>query len=107
MMEAAPSAPFVVSKTDLLLEFLIVPLDPPAQLGKVDGLAEAEVGRQRRKPVFGRLRLALGPLDQQPLLRQCLRDQAVMPDGDAHARKARRQPIGRAFPPLDPAPGAL
>ena len=50
MMEAAPPAPFEVPKPDFLLEFLIVPLDTPAQLGKVDELAEADIGWQRRQP---------------------------------------------------------
>src|SRR6202171_3894170 len=60
VMEAAPSAPFIVSKPYLLLEFLIISLDTPAQLGKVDEPAEADVRRQRREPVFGRLGFALG-----------------------------------------------
>src|SRR6266849_2677635 len=107
MMEAAPSAPFIVSKPDLLLEFLIVPLDTPAQLGKVDEPAEADVRRQRREPVFGRLGFAIGPLDQQPLLQQQFRDQLVMPDANAHAREARRQPIGRAFSPPNRAQARL
>src|SRR6202040_323581 len=107
MMEATPSAPFIVTKPDLLLEFLIIALDTPAQLGKVDEAAEADVCRQRREPVFGRLGLAMGPLDQQPLLQQQFRDQLIMPDTDAHACKARSQPIGRTFPPPDRAPGAL
>src|ERR1700731_2017540 len=107
MMEAAPSAPFIVPKPDLLLELLIVPLDTPAQLGEVDELAEADIRRQRREPIFGRLGFALGPLDQQPLLRHQFRDQPIMPDPNPHARKARSQPIGRSFPPPDPAPGML
>src|ERR1019366_3277299 len=107
MMEAAPSAPFIVPEPDFLLEFLIVPLDTPAQLGKVDELAEADIRRQRREPIFGRLGFALGPLDQQPLLRQQFRDQPIMPDPNAHARKTRRQPIGRPFSPPDRAPGTL
>ena len=48
MMEAAPPAPLIVSKPDLLLELLIVALDTPAQLGKVDELAEADIRWQRR-----------------------------------------------------------
>ena len=36
MMEATPAAPFVVTEPDLLLEFLIVALDAPAQLGEID-----------------------------------------------------------------------
>src|SRR5206468_1347598 len=86
MMEAAPPAPFIVPKPDLLLEFLIVPLDTPAQLGKIDEPTEADVRRQRREPVFGWRGAALGPLDQQPFLQQQLRDQLVMPDANAHAR---------------------
>ena len=34
MMEAAPAAAFVVTEPDLLLEFLIVALDAPAQLAR-------------------------------------------------------------------------
>ena len=40
MMEAAPPAPFEVPKPDFLLEFMIVALDTPAQLGGVDQPAE-------------------------------------------------------------------
>ena len=36
MMEASPAAPFVVSKPHLLLEILVVALDPPAPLGHAD-----------------------------------------------------------------------
>jgi hypothetical protein len=51
VVEAAPPTPFLIAKTKLLLEFLIIALDPPAW-----------------KAIFGRLGLALRPLDQQPLL---------------------------------------
>ena len=44
MMEAAPPAPFEVSKPDLLLELEIVALDTPTQLGEVDEFAEADIG---------------------------------------------------------------
>jgi len=44
VMEAAPPAPFEVPKPDLLLEFQIVPLDTPAQLGEVDEFAKADIG---------------------------------------------------------------
>src|ERR1700689_4379436 len=33
MMEASPSAPFVVAELDLLLEFLVIALDAPAHFG--------------------------------------------------------------------------
>src|SRR6266852_4643486 len=69
MMKAAPAASLIVSEPDLLLELLIVALDAPAQFGEIDQLAEADLLRQGREPVFGRFFFALRPLDQQPLLR--------------------------------------
>src|SRR5260370_2882434 len=107
MMEAAPAAALIVPKPDLLLELLIVPLDAPAHLGEIDKSAEADVRRQCREPIFGRFGFALGPFDQQPFLLQRGRVQPIMPDADAHACKARGQPISRAFPPSDRAPGSL
>src|SRR5258707_3467295 len=107
MMEATPSAPLIVAKTDLLLELLIVPLDAPAHLRKIDEPTEADVRRQCREPIFGRLGLTLRPFDQQPLLQQLLWNQLVMTYANAHPRKARGQPIRRAFPPPHRAPGPL
>src|SRR5262245_16850318 len=107
MMEASPSTPFIVAKPDLLLEFLIIALDPPAHHGAIDQPTEADVRRQRRKPVFDRSRLARGPFDEQPLLRQQFRDRLIIADPYAHACEARRQPIGRARSPSDRAPSPL
>jgi hypothetical protein len=36
MVESPPASALVVAKADLLLELLIVPLDAPAQLGKIN-----------------------------------------------------------------------
>ena len=36
MVKASPAAAFIVTETDLLLEFEIVAFDPPAQLGLID-----------------------------------------------------------------------
>jgi hypothetical protein len=66
MVEATPSTPFEVAEPNLLLEFLIIALDAPAQFGDVDETAQGDVLWQGRKPVFSRLVLALRPLDQQP-----------------------------------------
>ena len=68
MVEAAPAAAFIVTEADLLLEFEVVALDPPAQLGLIDHAFERDVGRQRGEPVVIRFGVALRPLDQQPLL---------------------------------------
>ena len=40
MVKAAPTAAFIVTEADLLLEFEIVALDPPAQLGLIDHMLE-------------------------------------------------------------------
>src|SRR6266851_742703 len=61
MMEATPSASFIMPEPDLLLELLIIAFDAPAQLGGVDQIAECDAARQGRKPILGRLLLALGP----------------------------------------------
>ena len=45
MVEAAPAAAFVVAEAELLLELLVVPLDPPAQLGEGDETFQGRVGR--------------------------------------------------------------
>ena len=72
MVKAEPSASFEMPEADLLLEFLIVALDAPAQLGGVDQIAKRNASRQGREPIFCGLFLALWPLDQQPLLRRLL-----------------------------------
>src|SRR5438874_13510408 len=107
MVEASPSASLVVPEPDFLLELLIVTLDPPAHLGDIDELAEADLCRQSGEPVFGRLVLVLGPFNQQPLLCDLPGNCTIVPDAHAHTGKARGEPIGRAFAPADRAPGML
>lgn len=68
VMEAAPAAALVVPEAELLFQFLVVALDPPAQLGMVDQVGEANVLGQGRQPVLGRFGLVFGPRDQQPIL---------------------------------------
>jgi hypothetical protein len=105
VVEAAPSAAFEVSEPDLLLEFLIIALDAPAQLGNIDERRKNDVFRQGREPVFGRLLLALRPLDQQPF-RWPRRGELVvaMRGTNAQADKARGQRCGRALAPSDGLP---
>lgn len=43
MMKASPAAAFIVAKADLLLEFLIIPLDAPAQFSGIDEMLERDV----------------------------------------------------------------
>jgi hypothetical protein len=47
MVKASPAAAFIVTETDLLLEFEIVAVDPPPGLGLVDHAFERDVSRQR------------------------------------------------------------
>ena len=106
MVEAAPSSSFEMSRPDLLLEFLIVAFDSPSQLGNVDELTERDVFRKRRQPIFDRLLLAIGPFNQQPLLRPIVREPVIpMRDTNAHTGKSRGQLLARGFPPCDRAPG--
>src|SRR5437879_5911940 len=108
MMEAAPAAPFEMAEPDLLLEFLIVALDAPAQFGEVNQTMEGNVLRKRREPVLGRLLLAFGPLDQQPFFRMALAAIEIAPRGaNPHTGKARGQLLGRTLSPRDCVPGAL
>src|ERR1700735_4649374 len=100
MMEAAPSAPLEMPEPDLLLEILVVALDTPAQLGGIDQIAERDVFRRCREPVFGLRIPALGPSLQQPPL-GCLPAKC---NAHPHARKPRGQPFIGAFPPFDRAP---
>src|SRR5262252_10021607 len=90
MVEAAPSSSFEMSQPDLLLEFLIVAFDPPSQLSNVDELTERDVFRKRRQPIFDRLLLAIGPFNQQPLLRPTVGEPVIpMRDTNAHTGKSR------------------
>ncbi len=43
MVEASPAAALVMSKAEFLLEFLVIALDPPAQLGQIDQPLEGDV----------------------------------------------------------------
>ena len=108
VVEAAPASSFEMSKPDLLFELLIIALDLPTQFGEVHELAEGNVFRQGRKPIFGRLFLPFGPFHQQPLFGPDFRECVIsMCDTNPHASKARGQTLGRPLPPFDPAPGAL
>ena len=67
-MEAAPAAPFIVSRTQFLFQLLVIALDPPTQFGQIDQAIEEHVRREGGQPVLGGLGLTLGPFDQQPFL---------------------------------------
>ena len=68
VVEAAPAAAFEMAQAHLLLELLIVALDPPAQGGGGDKLLQAGLGRQAGEPEALLGSLALAALAQKPLL---------------------------------------
>ena len=43
VMETLPTPPFVVRESELLLEFLVVPLDAPAHLGDEDQVLQGGI----------------------------------------------------------------
>src|SRR5512147_2970005 len=50
VVEAAPAAAFIMAEPELLLELLVIPLDPPAQFGDVDQTVEGASFGQGGKP---------------------------------------------------------
>ena len=115
MVETAPAAPFVIAKAKLLLELLIIALDPPAQFGDVDQLIKGNILEHDGKPIFRRLGFALRPLDQQPFFRAWLGQLGVaMPHGSSPWAKgprshplpceARSEPVGAALAPRNGVP---
>ncbi len=83
MVEAAPAAALVMAKAEFLLEFLVIALDPPAQLGEIDQAFERGVIREVGEPVLGRFPLVRRPFDQQPFFGARL-GQGLVAVGGAH-----------------------
>ena len=100
MVKAAPPAPFVIAKAKLLLEFLIIALDPPAQFCDVDQLSKGDVLGHGGKPIFGRLGFVWRQLDQQSLF-GARRTQLGIAMRRSHPLRCetRRKPIGAALAP--------
>src|SRR4051794_7442094 len=87
MMKATPPSPLVVAEPELLFEFLVVALDPPAQLGGVHQGTAAAVCGQRGQKVFRWLGFIDGPVDQAPFLRTgCGAFIIAMPGADTAKR---------------------
>ena len=95
MMKPAPVATLVMAEAELLLELLVIPLDPPARLGNPHEALQRRAPGQIGEPVLGWLSFAVWPLDQQPLLRKA---QSVAyrdgPGGPARPQSARPARLG-------------
>src|SRR3984957_8038965 len=106
MVKASPAAAFLMTETNLLLEFKIVTCDPPTHLGLIDHALERDVGRQGREPVVIRFGFALRPFDQQPLLwRRLAASGVVVCRTHAPSGKPRGQWGVAAVPPRNLLPG--
>ena len=68
MVKASPAASFVVTQSEFLLQFLIVPLDDPTMFGQMHQFDQRQIGRHGGQPVFCRLGLSDGPFHEQPFL---------------------------------------
>jgi len=64
MMKATPTTSFVVTQTEFLLKFLVVPLDDPAMFGQVHQLNQRGIRRQGGQPVLDGLFFIGRPFDQ-------------------------------------------
>ena len=102
VVKPAPAAALEMAQPQFLLELLVIAQGPPAQLGQPDQPYRQCVGRQVGQPVLGRLRLAFGPLDQQPQLGPGFRAIIVsVSRADPHGGEAGGQATLRSLAPAD------
>src|SRR5467141_546014 len=105
MVEAAPPAPFIITKAEFLFELLIITLDAPPQLCQINQAVEGDILGQGGEPILGRFGFVLRLLDQKPLLGARLAQQVVtMPRPHSPPGKARREPIRGSLAPGDGLP---
>jgi len=69
MVKTAPTPSFIVTQSQLLLEFLIIAFDDPAVFRYFHQRLQRGLLRHRGEPVFGGLRFFLRPFDQEPFFR--------------------------------------
>src|SRR5512133_1005703 len=97
VVEAFPTPPLEVVEPDLLLEFLVVALDAPAELREEDEPLDRDVGVEVREEELRRLLFVLRPLVEEPLLLS--RRVAVnVPVGGAHAHRAADRALAPSAP---------
>src|SRR3954469_22888103 len=100
VMEASPTSSLEVPEPELLFQFLVVPLDAPAQLRERDEAVEGDVFRNDSKPELRGLLLLSWPFDQEPFLIPGNASIEVPVRGaNTDTREARDQDVGAAFAP--------
>src|SRR3954468_23269185 len=106
VMKASPTSSLEVPEPELLFEFLIVPLDAPAQLRERDEAVEGDVFRNGRKPELRGFVLLSWPFDQEPfLIPRNASIEVPVRGADTDAREARDQDVGASLAPGDYLPG--
>ena len=110
MMESPPATPLEMSQAQFALQFLVVVFDAPSQLDDVDESRERPVLGQGREPVFGRLRPALRPFDDETICRAADRRGRLSPSSrvsgactaetSARRSQAARLPRPDRTPPI-------
>src|ERR1700692_1758197 len=73
MMKASPTASFVVTQAEFLLQLLIVAFDDPAMFGQVHQVHQGDIGRYSRQPILGWFGFSGWPFDEQPFFWMRLR----------------------------------
>src|SRR5829696_6060977 len=95
VMEASPTSSLEVPEPELLFQFLVIPLDAPAQLRERDEAVEGDVFRNGSKPELRGLLLLSWPFDQEPFLIPGNASIEVPVRGaNTDAREARDQEVG-------------
>src|SRR4051794_8494152 len=106
VMKASPTSSLEVPEPELLLEFLVIPLDAPAQLRERDEAVEGDVFRKGRKPELRGLLLLSWPFDEEPFLVTGNASIEVPVRGaNTDTREARDQDVGTSLAPGDHLPG--
>src|SRR3954467_3554312 len=106
VMEASPTSSLKVPEPELLFEFLVVPLDAPAQLRERDEAVEDDVFRNGCKPELRGFLLLSWPFDQEPFLIPGNASIEVPVRGaNTDTREARDQDVGTSLAPGDHLPG--
>ena len=107
MVKAAPAATLVVAEAEFLLQLLIVAFDPPAQLGRIDQIAEPVSSGSVESQYLVGIASPFGHSIRHHSSGRgwcgCNRDARAGP-----ARQQSERPGGvGAFAPGDPTPGSL
>ena len=87
MVKSAPTPSFIVTQSQLLLEFLIVAFDDPAVFGHLHQRLQRGLLRKCGQPVFGGFRFFLRPFDQEAILPGVVRCACNRDGQDARERR--------------------